>query len=314
MFAITGDLEDFIDIYTDVMNRLKVPTSDSTSLTRVKLWINERYRDIAIQRQWRWLYKEDNILIKAPETTGTATFTKDSATVSGTGTTFTNGSTAYVIKADGSPEIYTISAIGGATSITLNDAFQDTTITGGTFKLYQDTYVLPTDVEDLVQVWHEHYQAPMAPVGLDNMRKAQLRFPDAEGKAVAFTLVEDNSSGTRRMQIYPRPDEQYLMHIKYIQRITRLSNDTDEPLIPKVYRSVLVYGACADLARYHNDQDVAAYYESKYADTVVRMANDTEITDSYPILKVPDKYRRINLRSQIGSLGTYFDKYFGFEE
>lgn len=314
MFAITGDLEDFIDIYTDVMNRLKVPVADTTTLTRVKLWINERYRDIAIQRQWRWLYKEDNLLIKAPETTGTATFTKGSATVTGSGTTFTNGTTSYVIKAAGSPEIYTISTVGSATSITLSDAFQDTTITAGSFTLYQDTYALPSDVEDLIQVWHEHYQAPMTAVGLDKMRKAQLKFPDAEGKAVAFTLAEDTTAGLRRMQIYPRPDETYLMHIKYVRRITSLVENTDEPLIPEVYRSVLVYGACADLARYHNDQDVAAYYESKYADTVVRMANDTEITDSYPVLTVPDVYRRINIRNKVGTLGTYFDKYFGFED
>ena len=75
-------LKDFQDIYTAVMEELKLQMSDTTSLNRVKRMVNVMYLDEVVPAaRWWWLYGNTTVTHKAYYGTGTASVTPNSTTV-----------------------------------------------------------------------------------------------------------------------------------------------------------------------------------------------------------------------------------------
>lgn len=293
MVSGTG-ITTFQDIYTAAMGWARQPTDNTTLLNRMKDAVNMKYEDVAVHKKWQWLMAEDAVSIIGVYTTGTVTVTQGSASVTGVSTTWTDDSidTTYKFKVDGYDEIYDISTVGSNTSITLADTYKGDDATSVAYRIWKDVYELPNTVREVDQVWVDHRSFPARAVGMKKMRELKNLWPTDTDKVLAFTLIQDSSDGDRQLQIFPVPDEDYTLHYTYAKRITRLSDDEDEPLIPIGYRHVLVYGALEEWALQAGNPQLVTLYSSKYVDLLRRLAHDTEITDDFLTIKVDQPWRR----------------------
>ncbi len=300
-------IDTFIDIYTAAMDMAKQPVSNTTLLNRFKRYINLRYSDLALQRKWSWLLAKDVLNVIGKYTTGTVTATKDSTTVTGTSTVFT-GKAGYKFKVDGFNEVYTIASVASATSMTLDDAYEGDTATAVSYTIWQDTYELANTIEEVDMVWHDHMSYPPVAVGPKKLNEIKVNFPTVTGKCKAWSQVQWSSDGDRQVAIYPIPDEDYSLHYLYLKRITALDATTDEPLMPVLYRHVLIYGALADFHLSEGDVELAQLFEGKYTDLVKRMAQDSEATEDFPQIVINETWRKYSKPMVKIDFGDLWDK------
>jgi len=95
--------------------------------------------------------------------TGTITATLNSATVTGSGTSWTSamiGRYFSVTDTDGNTDgmFYRVSAVGGTGSLTLENVYEGPTISGGTYQI-AEVYGLPEDMHSIptyYALWHYH--------------------------------------------------------------------------------------------------------------------------------------------------------------
>jgi hypothetical protein len=276
------ELKTFEDIYTMICDMARHDVTDDNTLDRVKRIINAVYiNEVCPQKRWWWLKKNDNIATVADYTTGTVTIAEGSPTIAGSGTTFTSGMENRKVKFAGYEEIYQILTFGSSIELTLYD---NLTKSGGlsavTYSIYQDEYELPTDCWEVCDIYNDHIGKPMKELTNQAFRELQQAYPTYTGAPSVYTLygfVNPTPSATspRSIQVWPVPDEAYMMRLTYTRRPSALENTTDEPLIPYNNRIVLVKGGWAYLAAELRDerasmimQDYMNYRDNEMAATV----------------------------------------------
>jgi hypothetical protein len=310
---MTEQLVTFEDIYTSVMKRGRYPVTNTTMLAEVKGFINERYVRVCKAQKWWWLRKKDNIVTLNKYTTGTITATSASTTITGSGTTFTSGMVNRKFKAKAYDEIYDIASFVSSTELTLADAYTGDTNTGGNYTVYQDVYDLPSDCEEIAEIWTDHDVRPMRKMGPREFREQQVMYPTVEGWPQAYTVLGFDdatplSTSTRKIEIWPRPDKDYTMRLVYIRKPVMLDATTSEPLIPVLSRAVLMWGALADLRDYHDDER-SVQAETMFNQYLHEMIKDREGTDDVIELRpFPRKKRHFQGISRY-DLKSWFDKY-----
>lgn len=120
---------------------------DLTNKNRAKRRITVIKADIISRYGGKWdaNYREGWLPIVPLYTTGTADFTQDSRTVSGTDTAWTSAMKGRKIKGpDGS--YYKIASVTNGTTLILSQPYQGTTATGQTYLIWKDEYVLYPEV------------------------------------------------------------------------------------------------------------------------------------------------------------------------
>lgn len=135
------------------MTRLDIATSVTTLtlVTDQTVLVNQAI-DIALRRVYEWFdwpfYMQNGVVqTKATYSTGTAKVTNGSTSVVGVGTSFSSDMVGRKFRHANENAYYRIASVGGATSLTLQDAYQGTTdSTGSSFTIYKDEYRLSPDV------------------------------------------------------------------------------------------------------------------------------------------------------------------------
>lgn len=216
------------------------PTSGSEDETTIKRAVNWAGRRITASRDWPWRRAQTVISLVAPYTTGTATFTLDSAAVTGTGTTWTGFSARKMARAYNGP-FYRISSVGGATSVTLARNFLEATATDSAYVIYQDEYdtASTVDVIESAYLLHNNTYGPMLAVAEDRI-DAEATIQTRAGKPVMVGLTVPTTAGTPRIRVSPIPDAAYGIALKYQKGFTDLVNPTDTPVIPQNLEWLLV--------------------------------------------------------------------------
>lgn len=265
-------IQTFDDIFTAAMNRLKIPVSNTTELTKIKTIINEEYQKIAAKARldWWWLYLYQRA-IQAPATysTGTMSATKASSAATGTSTDWTgtnnvgtqNLLAGDLIKIAGDTEIYEVKTVTDGTNIVFGNAdaaivYLEDTKTDASYEAYRYLFNLPSNFSDMVKVYKADGR-PFTPLpeGIQNVRHIMMsggdRFPfsvSARGAGVTSYYTVTGTAAQKQLLIWPPSDEDLTIYYDYKQRITTLSADADEPLIPLEYRSILVNAAIREYA------------------------------------------------------------------
>lgn len=253
-------LLDFSDIYLAIAEELKIQSSDTTSLNRIKRAINMMYLDEVVPAaRWYWLSGHNSVLHPAYYATGTAAVTPLSTTVTlstapgstvGESGSFLN----YRFSVDGTNEVYTISAHTAlSTTVTLSKAYNGTLASAATYKIWKDDLALPTDLRETTELWHDHSPSPMEPRGLQEFRRLSAEAPKAEDRPCYYTTYDykDPSTGDaetesdryRLLKVYPAISQySTILHFDYVKEATALDLAGDEPLMPIEDRIVLFYG------------------------------------------------------------------------
>lgn len=253
-------LVDYEDLYTAILEELKIPSTDGVTLGRIKRDINMVYLNEVVPykpRAWWWLEKKENITTYEKITTGTVAVTKGSTTVTFSSAPATSV-TGYYLKLGSQPDIIKVSAhTGGVATATLETAWPLTTVSGQSYKLWKDYASLSSTMKEVVQVTHDRISVPMDAVSNVNFSERRARYPETEGYPVIFNTGDFDASGNREIRWFPSCYEnKVILHIEGRQEAPELSADADEPLMPVEDRIVLFYGACSRAwARERNESE-----------------------------------------------------------
>lgn len=112
--------------------------------TSIKRWFNFIQQDIC-SHMWDWQIVNDSFVTTAPYETGTVDVTNDSASVSGTGTSWTSAMEGRKFYVEGDSFPYVVKTVSSTTSLTLDTIYTGTTATGSSYRIFQDEYIMPYD-------------------------------------------------------------------------------------------------------------------------------------------------------------------------
>lgn len=285
-------LSNFGDIISAVREELGIQSGDTNATNKIKRYINMVYlNEIVPHKRWKWLYKSTQITHKAYHSVGTVSVTNGSTSVTlNTAPNATLGSFVnYKFSVDGDQEVYTIETHTAAgTAITLSHEYAGSTNGTANFKIWREDLPLPTDCEETVEVWHAKYQNPLKAVGRQKLREYQTNEPKREGFPLYTSTIdyydptpadrESESDRYRQLRIYPSvTDTPVVINVDYLQEVSALDADSDEPVLPKSDWIVLLHGAAAYAWRgIHRDLETSNTRYAEYIRKLDRMAGETE--------------------------------------
>ena len=140
-----------LDTFESVTRSVKThcPKAD---LNLAKTWVRNGFRELGERRPWSWLIKRGQFLMPARYNTGTASVTRDSSAVTGSGTTWTSAMEGRQFRVGSTGSLYTIKDVISATSIVLDANFGGTTNATAAYSIYQAYVTAPTDFLTFVSV------------------------------------------------------------------------------------------------------------------------------------------------------------------
>lgn len=300
MSSVT-EVRTFSDIYTEILNKMRQSTNVTAITAQAKRYANTALHDMVFGFEYKlpWLERDSHIITAAPYTTGTVAVTRGSTTVTGTDTLWTTNNAYGVANARttgkmkfGDHNVYTITAVGGAGSITLRERYvADADLdAGASYTYFEDEYTLASDFLKPIDYrrFTAAYNLPI--IGRNEFRRLFPR-PNVGGMPKVATLVDKPFSGTTTpvtmVQFYPYSGANYIIPYSYITKnlaVTSLGvegqsmvDDTDEPALPVQYRQALVWFAISQWYRDKKDDTRSESAKADYQDCVNRIVGDQRI-------------------------------------
>jgi hypothetical protein len=296
----TAAVSNFASIYTEILNRMRQPTNVAAIVEQAKRYANTALFDIVLgfEYQLPWLERHDVLRVRAPYTTGTVSVNVGSTTVTGVSTLWTTADSYGDNNARvggkisfGDQNIYTVTAVGGAGTITLNTKYVATAnLSAGTYTYFEDEYALASDFLKPISYtsFTGAYDLPI--IGRNDFRR-QFPRPNISGKPTVATLLDDDFVGNQteviKVQFYPYPNAAYLLPYTYVTRNLavsetgveqeQMSADNDVPMLPLRYRQLIVLQAISQWYRDKKDDARATVAQSDYGAMISRLVNDQRI-------------------------------------
>lgn len=145
-----------LDTFNEIHHRvlLRCPAA-GTHLARD--WVKNAFRTISEHRLWSWQTSQDQFLAKAVYNTGTVTATRGSTAVTGSGTTWTSAMVGRQFRTGTNQPIYTISARGSNTALTLGQPWGGETASGAAYEIWNAYFTAPADFQAFVSVWDPNF-------------------------------------------------------------------------------------------------------------------------------------------------------------
>lgn len=315
--SATTSPQTFSDLYTDLQNRVRDATSVTATQNIAKRYINIALQDMHIGGGEKLPWAErDSILVTQPlYTTGTVTIAQGSTTLTGTSTLWTTTNVFGVanVRAGGklvlagSAEIYEVSAVGGAGSLTLRSRFVGSDITDSSYIYFEDEYALASDFLRPIDL--QRFSQGATAVPLIDRREFRRIFPrNSTTGAPRVSYIGDeapasNTTPIRHIHFSPAPDRALMIPYTYVTANlvtsstgtaqTTFSADSDEPIVPMRYRMAIVLHALANWYRDRKDDVRSQEATAAYGDLMNRIYSDNETgTGRATIRRNVSRYRR----------------------
>lgn len=299
--SATTQVTTFSDIFTEILNKMRQPTNITAISNQAKRYANTSLHDMVLGFEYKlpWLERDATLILMAPYSTGTVAVTRGSTTVTGTSTAWTTANSYNVNNARttgkllfGDGNIYTISAVGGATDITMNQRYvaDSNLAAGATYTYFEDEYALASD---FLKPIDQRMFSSARNIGIIGRNEFRLRFPrpNISGIPKVCTILDKPFSGSVtpvfRIQFYPYPNANFIVPYSYITSNLSVSSagveqvdmsaDTDEPNLPLAYRHAIVLHAIAQWYRDKKDDARGQMAMQDYENTVTRLVNDQRI-------------------------------------
>ncbi len=327
----TGQLQTFVDLYTDLQNRVRVTTSVTATETQAKRYINIALQDMHLGTDYKfpWAERSARLITQAQYSTGTLTATKGSTTLTGSGTLWNTANSFSVnnmrangkIRIAGSLTPYVIASVSTDTAAVLSSKFTETTVSGETYIYYEDEYDLASDFLRPVDI--QQFSYDMA-IDLINRNEFRRRYPtnSTPGIPTVACIIDFAPSGNatliRRVRFNVPPATNMTIPYTYITSNlvvssvgaaqTQFSADLDEPIIPLRYRHALVFHALAHWYRDKKDDSRSGEAKGEYTDIMLRLMGDVEVGGVRPqIAPRLSQYARDAQRPWSGSGARRYD-------
>lgn len=298
----TSQVTTFSDLYTDLLNRVRVSSGVSATDTIAKRYINIALHDIHLGFDYKlpWCEAQFILRTKTPYTTGTISTSVGGSVFTGSGTAWSTNDSYGVANAvahgkiivSGETNIYKISTVDSDSQVTLYTKYVGSAaLSGSAYTYFEDEYTLTSSFLRPVDFQMFSPQMNIALISRDEFRR---RYPviNVSGRPRVACIVDTRTTGTnlvplRKVIFYPYPDRAYLIPYNYISStlaisaagnaLTSLSSDTDIPLMPLRYRHIIVQHALANWYRDRKDDARAEAAKADYNDSMMRIANDQDI-------------------------------------
>lgn len=259
--------------------------------------INERYRRILRRGDWQRLRVQAVIQTVAPYETGTIAATNGSTSITGTDTVWTEAMSGRAIRIAEGDEYYQFTYVS-PTSGTLDRAYEGDDATAATYSIWQNVYVLPSDLFVL------HSMRVLGEIrDLDQQTQEQLDEQAAnrstQGTPYCYALHMDDLSTPPRQQVelYYIPDQVYSIPFWYTQDPTLFSaSQTSSFLAPWLNPSAIYDGVAADVRALEDNLGAAQHYEQMFLAHLSEMFGAEARRRGARPIKIAEKYTRHNAR------------------
>lgn len=258
----------FSTAQSEVAESLGLDISNVDTQTKIQRWLNLSYQDIVGKYNWSWLKIYTTVTLAIDYTTGTASVTSGSATVTFSSTIATSQVNRY-IQFSSAKSWYKITAhTAGTATATISPVYAPATdLSAGTFIIRTIFYELPSTVEYVVGVRQTTY--PLSCEIMDRTRYNEfVWWSNMVGATRAIIPNGLNSSGNWEFTPYPFPNDAYILEFYCIKRITELSAASDTPIFPARFNSIWIQGAIAYGYQFLDD--------TRYGDSFVRFSKTVE--------------------------------------
>lgn len=212
--------------------------------------------------RWSFLYSVDTITTIATYSTGTVAITNGSPTV-----TLTDGIFPSWAKTHGTlvidTTVYVIAIRDGDTQLTLEDDWDEDTITEDTYDLrHNGNYDLPDDYGGHEGRWMTHGEGIYKPfvTFTNEVRIRQLRQGVTTRRAPKFagvrpkgTTVSDTEGQRFEVIFYPIPDQVYIFYYQKIAQTANITADLAYPLGGMAYGEAILASCLATAENQEND-------------------------------------------------------------
>lgn len=312
--SATTQVTTWSDLYTDLSNRVRLQTGITATENQAKRYIDIANHDLYIGAAEKLYWaKRRNFITTHPEyTTGTVSVTVGSTSVTGTSTVWTtnndfgqpNARAGGKIVIAGS-EVYNVSAVGGAGSMTISPAYIGSTDTEATYRYFEDEYALASDFARPYDLRSFDDNGHIEIVGDMDFRRRFPRNRTTSSRVLAACLIDlpfsGNTAPVRRVVFGPPPSSAEVIPYTYITKNIVVATDgtekasftatTDEPIVPLRYRHVLVLGALYHWYRDQKGDDSRALQaKGEYEQLKARMISDQEVGQQRPSIKPHSAY------------------------
>ena len=188
--AIRYQFRTFADIVNAAMDAMQIQASDTVERNRIKRNVDAAYQEILSYRQWPWNREQVNLQTPTFYGTGTVAVTQNSVVITLTDPPSTSKK-GFTFSVNGSNVKYTIFAhVAGSATMQLEVPFSEATNGSQRFKIWTDAIVLPSDLEEVLEVRHDRSNKPVMNLGLQEIRRLEATSPKVEGFPIAYTTSD----------------------------------------------------------------------------------------------------------------------------
>lgn len=176
-------------ILDEIMSMLQIQSTDTVSRERIKGDVVRAYlNEVMPYSSWHWRRKKVNLQAAAYHSTGTASVTQSSTSVT-LSTSLTTSRAGQLFSVTGENDSYRIkSHVGGSATLVLENPYTGSTSATATFKIWADSIPLPTDLEEILQLTSPSLHKPLEGVGLNELRRISSANPKGEGRPFFYSL------------------------------------------------------------------------------------------------------------------------------
>lgn len=271
------------NIRTAIINDAKEASSTGL-ITQVNRWVNEGYEQVILRKKREWLdtqftYQTSSVV------NAVCTVTNGSTTVTfETGTTFVSSVTKQFYNS-GFNEVYNVASTT-LNVVTLSNPYLGTDNTAASGFVVQPYITLDASIRSIYQVYHQWSNQPLTEVGPQQMREIQERNGPQQDYAVYCTIFGQDSTGSRRLVIYPYPNTAYTLYVDANTYITPLSADADEPVIPMQHRQILYHFGMYKLWSYHRNDPKAGEALNNFNTMLAKIDGEARVDLDFPQIQV----------------------------
>lgn len=191
-------------------------------------FVQSAFSQIWEAHEWHARKVDALVALVADYTTGTVTATQGSATLVGSGTTWTSAMVGRWVRIGAANELYQVTAYGSATSLTIESptggtGWQAATTAGASYVLFQHVFKLASDVEQVLLPTREFalYESTKEQIdAIDPVRRST-------GTTQAWAPRELASDGAYQVELWPRPNQAGVMRVPYLKKAPTLGQSTD---------------------------------------------------------------------------------------
>lgn len=191
-------------------------------------FIQTSFSQIWESHDWHARKVDALVALVADYSTGTLTATQGSATLVGSGTTWTSAMVDRWIRIGSANELYRIATYVDATHLTIESptggtGWQAATTAGASYVLFQHVFKLAADVEQILLPTREYALHETTREQIDAIDPQRL----STGTTMAWAPRELASDGAYQIELWPRPNIAGVMRVPYLKKAPTLGQSTD---------------------------------------------------------------------------------------